>query len=180
MTEGGGIYYDSGRAQTRLVDPVDQLKLGIGLPELYLQTQFCAYAPGCRLYVRQCLAAIDFGLPGAKQIQIRAVQNIDNRPHLSLGKFFDSIDLNPRMVATAKFPRSILERSIAICALSSSLELYTYCRSVIDFATDLGFGSVVTPYASGNSETHVTRPKKNAESSTNNPEQLLRKMKDLP
>ena len=70
---------------------------------------------------------------------------------------------------TAKFPRSILERSIAICALSSSLELYTYCRLVIDFATNLGFGSVVTPDGSGNSETHVTRTKKNAESSTNNP-----------
>ena len=79
-----------------------------------------------------------------------------------------------------KFSRSILERSIAICALSSSLELYTYWRLVIDFATDLGLGSFVTPLCLGKLRDSFNRPKKNAESSTNNPEQLLRKMKDLP
>jgi hypothetical protein len=64
--------------------------------------------------------------------------------------------------------------------LSSSLELYTYCRLVIDFATDLGLGSVVTPLCLGKLRDSFNRPEKNAESSTNNPEQLLRKMKDLP
>jgi len=51
---------------------------------------------------------------------------------------------------------------------------------VIDFATDLGLGSVVTPLCLGKLRDSFNRPKKNAESSTNNPEQLLRKMKDLP
>jgi hypothetical protein len=75
------------------VDPVDQLELGIGLAELYLQTQICAYAPAFSLYVRQRLAAIDFGLPGAEQVQIWAIQNVDYRPHFVIGEFPNIIDL---------------------------------------------------------------------------------------
>jgi hypothetical protein len=49
--------------------------------------------PAFSLYVRQHLAAIDFGLPGAEQVQIWAVQNIDNRPHFVVGEFPSIIDL---------------------------------------------------------------------------------------
>src|SRR5580692_6460616 len=68
------------------MNPVDKLKLGIGLAELDLQTEVCAYAPAFGLYVRQCLTAIDFGLAAAEQVQIGTIQDVDNRPHFVVGK----------------------------------------------------------------------------------------------
>ena len=58
-----------------------QLMLGIGLSELDLQPQVFADTPAFSFDIGQCLPAIDFWLPPAKQVQIWAVQNIDYRPH---------------------------------------------------------------------------------------------------
>src|SRR5262249_17720506 len=82
MSEGGRIDYDAGGALARLVNPVDQLKLRVGLAEFDLQSQLSTRAPALSLYVGQRLASVDFGLALAEQVQVGAVQNIDDRVHI--------------------------------------------------------------------------------------------------
>ena len=84
MSEGSGINDDSSCTQAGLVDPVDELELRIGLAKLDLQAQICTCPSACRLDVRQCFAAIDFGLSAAEQIQVWAVQDVDDWPHFFL------------------------------------------------------------------------------------------------
>src|ERR1700745_234251 len=82
MSEGGRIDYDADGAPARLVNPVDQLKLGIGLAEFDVQSQLSRRAPALGLYVGQRLVSVDFGFALAEQVQVGAVQNIDDRVHV--------------------------------------------------------------------------------------------------
>src|SRR6516165_8497452 len=82
MSEGGRIDYDAGGPLARLVNPVDQLKLGIGLVEFDLQSELSGRVPALGLYVGQRLVSVDFGLAFAEQVQVGAVQNIDDRVHV--------------------------------------------------------------------------------------------------
>ena len=82
MSEGGRIDYDAGGALARLVNPVDQLKLGIGLAEFDVQSQLSGCASALGLYVGQRLVSVDFGFALAEQVQVGAVQNIDDRVHV--------------------------------------------------------------------------------------------------
>src|ERR1700722_6227138 len=78
MTESGRIDHHAGCALTCLVNPVDELELGIGLTELDLQTKVCSRPPAFPFDIRQCFAPINFRLSCAEQIQIWAVQDRDD------------------------------------------------------------------------------------------------------
>src|SRR6516165_1727892 len=82
MGEGGRIDYYTGGALARLVNPVDQLKLGIGLAEFDAESQLSGRVPALGLYVGQRLVSVDFGFALAEQVQVGAVQNIDDRVHV--------------------------------------------------------------------------------------------------
>src|SRR5262245_5935584 len=83
MSERGRIDYDADGASARLVNPVDQLKLGVSLAEFDIQSQLSAHAAALGFYVGQRLTSVDFGLAVAEQVQVRAVQNIDDRIHVA-------------------------------------------------------------------------------------------------
>src|SRR6516225_2117682 len=82
MSEGGRIDYDAVGALARLMNPVDQLKLGIGLAEFDVQSQLSSRAPALGLYVGQRLISVDSGFALAEQVQVGPVQNIDDRVHV--------------------------------------------------------------------------------------------------
>src|ERR1700749_2741812 len=63
----------------RLLDPVYELPFVIGLPKLDLQIEGCGAGQAPLLDVRQSVMAIDRWISHPKEVEVRAVQNIDDR-----------------------------------------------------------------------------------------------------
>src|ERR1700722_865273 len=81
MGEGGRVDDDPGRALAGAVNPVDDLVFAIALMEFDREPKLLADAAAVRCDVGQRLAAIDFRLALAEEIEIRAVQDNDDRIH---------------------------------------------------------------------------------------------------
>src|SRR4029077_4220675 len=90
------------------MNPVDKLKLGIGLAEFDGQTQLSGRSPALGLYLGQRLASVDFGLALAEQIQVGAVQNIDDRVHVVGVRML----LEPTPWGTRAFSKPVLSRRL--------------------------------------------------------------------
>ena len=75
MCVGGGIEHDSARLGCRLLDPVDQQPLVVGLPEVDPKPERTRRLAAQCLHVGQGLAAVDARLAGPEEIQVRAVQH---------------------------------------------------------------------------------------------------------
>src|SRR4029077_18964725 len=90
------------------MNPVDKLKLGIGLAEFDGQTQLSGRSPALGLYLGQRLASVDFGLALAEQIQVGAVQNIDDRVHVVGVRIL----LEPTPRGTRAFSKPVLSRRL--------------------------------------------------------------------
>src|SRR4051794_30169122 len=78
VREGSRVDDDATRALARLVDPVDQLELGVALAELDLELQLGADLAALRLDVGERLVAVDRRLALAEQVEVRPVQDIDD------------------------------------------------------------------------------------------------------
>ena len=65
--------------RARFVDPVDQLALVVALPEVELEAEFAGEPAAIRLDVGERVAAVDFGLALAEQVEVRPVENDDFR-----------------------------------------------------------------------------------------------------
>ena len=63
----------------RLLDPVDELALVIGLPELDLQVERCGAGQASLLDIGPGIMPINRRIPHPEQIEVGAVQNIDRR-----------------------------------------------------------------------------------------------------
>src|SRR4029077_5511473 len=88
------------------MNPVDKLKLGIGLAEFDGQTQLSGRLPALGLYLGQRLASVDFGLALAEQVQVGAVQNIDDLVHFVGVRIL----LEPTPRGTHAFSKPVLSR----------------------------------------------------------------------
>src|ERR1700747_3344435 len=74
-----GIENDAVGGFARLLDPVDELALVIGLPTLELQFERCGADEASLLDVGQSIMAINRGIPYSEQIEVGTVQNINGR-----------------------------------------------------------------------------------------------------
>src|SRR5271154_246606 len=81
MGEGGGIDDDAGGALASAGNPGDDLVFASGLMKFDRKPQFFADAAAVRFDLGQRLAAVDLRLALAEQIEIRAVQDNDDRAH---------------------------------------------------------------------------------------------------
>src|SRR5277367_487710 len=81
MGEGGGIDDDAGGALASAMNPVDDLVFAIALMKLDRKPKLTADTAAVRFDVGQRLAAIDLRLAHAEQVEIRAVQDHDDRTH---------------------------------------------------------------------------------------------------
>ena len=81
MGEGGGIDDEAGDGLARLVDPIDQLMLGVALFEIEAEAKLGRQRPALRLDIRQGLVAVDMRLALAEQIQVRPVEDQNCRSH---------------------------------------------------------------------------------------------------
>ena len=81
MREGGRVDDDAGGRVPRLVDPVDDLVLGVALQETDLQAVLPGDPAAVTLHVRERFAAVDLRLALAEQVQVRAVQHVDGLGH---------------------------------------------------------------------------------------------------
>jgi hypothetical protein len=80
--EPGRIDDQPGAAVDRLVDPLDQLVLGVRLPEL--DRVLAGGRPAHRFHLGQGRRAVDLGLPGAEPVEVRAIEHVDRLGHLLL------------------------------------------------------------------------------------------------
>src|SRR3984957_631960 len=81
MGEGGGIDDDAGGALASVMNPADDLVFAIALMKLDRKPKLTADTAAVRFDVGQRLAAVDLRLALAGQIEIRAVQDNDDRIH---------------------------------------------------------------------------------------------------
>src|SRR3954454_19591418 len=77
---GAGVQHHAddvpgGVAAARLLHPVDELALVVALPGLHLQAVAVRLLPAEGLHVRQRRRPVDRRLPGAQQVQVRAVEH---------------------------------------------------------------------------------------------------------
>ena len=80
MREGARVEHHAehraGRALApRLVDPIDQLAFVIRLPEIEFERQPHRFIAAHLFNVGECLRAIDARFAGAKQVQVRTIQD---------------------------------------------------------------------------------------------------------
>lgn len=68
-------------AVSRASDPVDDLVLTVRLVEAQVQAEFAGERAARRLHVGEGLAAVDVRLALAEQVQVRAVQDVDQTTH---------------------------------------------------------------------------------------------------
>jgi hypothetical protein len=80
--EPGGIDRDADLGAARFVKPVDQRAFRVGLPKVDLQAVFFALIDAELLEVFERVAAVDFRLANAEQIQVRSVQDQNRSSHL--------------------------------------------------------------------------------------------------
>jgi hypothetical protein len=77
MGEGTGVDDDADGLLTGLVDPVDDLVFAVRLVEADLEVELLAQRPAGILDIGQRLRAVDVRLALAEQVQVRAVEDID-------------------------------------------------------------------------------------------------------
>ena len=80
----GGVDHNARARADRLVDPVDQDPLGIGLPELEREAELPGPLATHRLDLGKRRGAVNMGLAGAEQVQIGAVQDEHGLAHAIL------------------------------------------------------------------------------------------------
>src|SRR4051794_3815980 len=91
MSECGRIDHDTGRVFPRLVDPVDDLILAVRLMKSDLKPEFSGNLAAIGLDIGKRFMTVDVGLALAKQIEIGAVQYVNDAAHfwvLSLMSIF--------------------------------------------------------------------------------------------
>ena len=76
-----GINDDTLCRLCRLLDPIDEDALLIGLAKIYRQAQFLAGGDAIALNIGQALCAIDARLASAEHIEIGAVEDEDGDRH---------------------------------------------------------------------------------------------------
>ena len=81
MRERRRIDDDASDGLARLVDPVDELMLGVALLEADREAEFAGKRPALRLDVREGLVAVDMRLAFAEQVQIWPVEDQNSRSH---------------------------------------------------------------------------------------------------
>ena len=69
-----------GKLPPRLLDPIDQLPLGTGLPKVQLKAGLGGFLVAEHLDVRQCRRAVDVRSLAAEQVEVGPVEN-HHRPH---------------------------------------------------------------------------------------------------
>src|SRR6185437_705468 len=79
--QSGGVDDDACHGVAGFVQPVDQLRFGIGLAEIDLEAVALGALDAALLDVGQCLLAVDIGLADAEQIEIGSVQNQHRSRH---------------------------------------------------------------------------------------------------
>jgi hypothetical protein len=75
----GRVDDDAGHLAARLLDPVDQLALMVGLAKLQPEAQLAGAPSAGFLDIRQAGAAVDLRLAGAEQVQIGSVEDENRR-----------------------------------------------------------------------------------------------------
>src|SRR5690242_17520330 len=81
MREGRRVDDNAVSTLTSLVDPVDDLVLSIALVELDVEIKLPCHAPAIHLDVRESLIPIDRRLALSQQVQVGAVQDVDDAAH---------------------------------------------------------------------------------------------------
>src|SRR5262245_49073634 len=81
MREGAGIDDQSCRACSCLLNPRHQLALVVALAKLYRKSKLDGFTLASCAHVVESLLAIDLRLPGPKQVEIGAVQDVDRFGH---------------------------------------------------------------------------------------------------
>ena len=79
-----GIDDDAAGGLARLVDPVDEFVFAVALEEAKFELQFGAERAAIALDVVEGLAAVNLWLALAEQIEIGAVEKIDDAAHAGL------------------------------------------------------------------------------------------------
>src|ERR1700753_3344297 len=107
MGESGGIDDDAAGSFACIVNPIDDFVFTIALMKLDVEFQFGSQRAAVLLDVGQCLTPIDVRLTLAEQVQVRAVQNIDNAAHRA------SLSTRPACPEATPVARAIAPRADA-------------------------------------------------------------------
>ena len=81
MREGASVDDQPGRIGPGLLDPCDQLALVVALPKLHRMPECLGLLSAPLVQIVQCLVTVDFRFTGPKQVEIRAVQDVDRFGH---------------------------------------------------------------------------------------------------